>query len=357
MRAAALTPRKREMTVAQTLSAYGAALTSVALRAAVIHHAKRAVLDWHAAAIAGAAEPPARILERALADDLDRGARPLPLGPAAHTLEVDDIYRPAISHPGAPTIAAALAQAQAIGASGLAFLRAVVAGYEISTRIGSSLGRAHYRFWHSTGTVGSFGAAAPAATLLQLDPARYTHALCTCATMASGLQQAFRTDSMSKPLHAGHAAQVGLLAAAAAAAGFTGAPDVIDGPAGLGRAMRHPASTARRFAQQPCADRPPEGAHTAAEGEGTPVSEDPDWHASMATLGREFHITDMTFKNRACCGHAFAPIDGAQALQAQMRISADDIHRIHIGTYAAALDVAGNPDPKTAPEARFSVPF
>src|SRR6218665_3714871 len=67
--------------------------------------------------------------------------------------------------------------------------------------------------------------------------------------------------------------------------------------------------------------------------------------------------TAMTFKNHACCGHAFAPIDGAQALQAQMRISADDIHRIHIGTYAAALDVAGNPDPKTAPEARFSVPF
>src|SRR6218665_2902600 len=370
MRAAALTPRKREMTVAQTLSAYGAALTSVALPAAVIHHAKRAVLDWHAAAIAGPAEPPARILERALADDLERGASRLVLGraatpraaalingTAAHTLEVDDIYRHAISHPGAPTIAAALAQAQAIGASGLAFLRAVVAGYEISTRIGSSLGRAHYRFWPSTGTVGSFGAAAAAATLLQLDSARYTHALCTCATMASGLQQAFRTDSMSKPLHAGHAAQVGLLAAAAAAAGFTGAPDVIDGPAGLGRAMRHPVSTARRFAKQPCADRPPEGAHTAAEGEGTPVSEDPDWHASMATLGREFHITDMTFKNHACCGHAFAPIDGAQALQAQMRISADDIHRIHIGTYAAALDVAGNPDPKTAPEARFSVPF
>ncbi|MCW5231216.1 MmgE/PrpD family protein [Verminephrobacter eiseniae] len=358
------------MTVAQTLSAYGAALTSVALPAAVIHHAKRAVLDWHAAAIAGAAEPPARILERALADDLDRGASRLVLGraatpraaalingTAAHTLEVDDIYRHAIYHPGAPTIAAALAQAQAIDASGLAFLRAVVAGYEISTRIGSSLGRAHYRFWHSTGTVGSFGAAAAAATLLQLDPARYTHALCTCATMASGLQQAFRTDSMSKPLHAGHAAQVGLLAAAAAAAGFTGAPDVIDGPAGLGRAMRHPASTPRRLAKQPCAEQPPEGARTAAEGEGIPVSEDPDWHASMATLGREFHITDMTFKNHACCGHAFAPIDGAQALQAQMRISADDIHRIHIGTYAAALDVAGNPDPKTAPEARFSVPF
>src|SRR6218665_3750273 len=102
MRAAALTPRKREMTVAQTLSAYGAALTSVALPAAVIHHAKRAVLDWHAAAIAGAAAPRAAALIN---------------GTAAHTLEVDDIYRHAIYHPGAPTIAAALAQAQAIGAS------------------------------------------------------------------------------------------------------------------------------------------------------------------------------------------------------------------------------------------------
>jgi 2-methylcitrate dehydratase PrpD len=324
------------MTVAQTLAIYGSTLHKTTLSPEVIHHAKRAVLDWYAALIPGAVEPPARLLERALASDLDHGPSRLALarpatprtaalinGTAAHTVEVDDIYRHAIYHPGAPTIAAALAQAQAMDASGLDFLKGVVAGYEISTRIGAGLGRSHYRFWHNTGTVAPLGAAAPIPTLLRLDPNRYAHALCTGATMASGLQQAFRMDSMSKPLHAGHAAEAGLLAALAAAAGFTGSLDVIDGDAGMGVAM----------------------------------SDGPDWSTTVATLGQRFHITDMTFKNHACCGHTFAPIDGALALQKEMQVGADDIALMHIGTYAPALDVAGNFNPTTAPEARFSVPY
>jgi 2-methylcitrate dehydratase PrpD len=324
------------MTVAQTLANYGATLHNAALPADVVHHAKRAVLDWYAALIPGAVEPPARMLEQALSGDLDHGPSRLALGrmatprtaalingTAAHTVEFDDIYRHAIYHPGAPTIAAALAQAQAMNASGLDFLKGVVAGYEVSTRIGASLGRAHYRFWHNTGTVGTFGAAAAAATLLKLSPLSYVHALCTSATMASGLQQAFRMDSMSKPLHAGHAAEAGLLAALAASVGFTGSLDVIDGEAGMGMAM----------------------------------SNGPDWSDTVATLGQAFHITDMTFKNHACCGHTFAPIDGALALQHTMQVSAEDIAQLHIGTYAPALDVAGNFHPSTAAEARFSVPF
>lgn len=324
------------MTVAQTLANYGATLHSAKLPEDVVHHAKRAVLDWYAALIPGAVEQPARMLEQALSGDLDHGASRLALGrlaaprtaalingTAAHTVEVDDIYRHAIYHPGAPTIAAALAQAQAMNASGLEFLKSVVAGYEVSTRIGASLGRAHYRFWHNTGTVGTFGAAAAAATLLRLEPVSYAHALCTGATMASGLQQAFRMDSMSKPLHAGHAAEAGLLAALAASAGFTGSLDVLDGDAGMGVAM--------------------------ANG--------PDWSAAVATLGQQFHITDMTFKNHACCGHTFAPIDGALFLQETLKLRAVDIAQVHIGTYAPALDVAGNFHPTTAAEARFSVPY
>src|SRR3989337_2905257 len=118
----------------------------------VLHHAKRAVIDWTAAALAGAAVPPAAALEAALAEELDRGAARLVLGrsasvraaalingTAAHTAEVDDIFRDGIYHPGAPTIAAALALAQARGVSGEAFLRAVIVGSEISTRIGAAM--------------------------------------------------------------------------------------------------------------------------------------------------------------------------------------------------------------------------
>ena len=83
----------------------------------MLHHAKRAVIDWYAALLPGAVVPPATALERALAEELDRGEARLALGrratvraaalingSAAHTVEVDDIFRDGIYHPGAPTI-------------------------------------------------------------------------------------------------------------------------------------------------------------------------------------------------------------------------------------------------------------
>src|SRR5512143_2808255 len=188
----------------------------------VLHHAKRAVIDWYAALLPGAIVAPAVLLEKGLAEELDHGAARLALGrkasvraaalingSAAHTVEVDDIFRDGIYHPGAPTISAALALAQASGASGEQFLRAVIVGYEISTRIGAAMGRAHYKYWHNTGTIGAFGACAASAELLGLDAGRFAHALATVTTFSAGLQQAFRMDSMSKPLHAGRAAEAG----------------------------------------------------------------------------------------------------------------------------------------------------
>ena len=302
----------------------------------VLHHAKRAVIDLYAAMLSGAVAAPATLLEKALAEELDHGEARLALGrkatmraaalingAAAHITEVDDIYRDGIYHPGAPTIPAALALAQARAASGGQFLRAVVVGYEISTRIGAAMGRAHYKYWHNTGTIGCFGACAAAAELLGLDAARYAHALATVTTFSAGLQQAFRLDSMSKPLHAGRAAEAGLTAALAAREGVTGSLDVIEGDAGYGVAM----------------------------GDG------PDWDQALATLGREFHITRMTVKNHTCCGHTFAAIDGALALKAKMGLAAKDIQRVSVGTYKAALDVAGYEEPRTAAEGRFSLKY
>src|SRR5690606_8227527 len=156
---------------------------------------------------------------------------------ASHAAEVDDIYKYAIYHPGAPTISAALALAQHLKANGDDFLRAVIAGYEVSTRIGQALGRDHYKYWHNTGTVGVFGSAAAAAVLLKLKPNEFAHALATAATFAAGLQQAFKMDSMSKPLHSGRAADAGLLAAMGAAKGITGSLDILEGEFGMGRAM------------------------------------------------------------------------------------------------------------------------
>jgi len=286
----------------------------------VLHHARRAVIDWHAALLPGAIVPPATLLKKAFAEEFERGyPRTLALinGTAAHTVEVDDIFRDGIYHPGAPTIAAAFALDRENP------LRAVIVGYEISTRIGAAMGRAHYRYWHNTGTIGCFGGCAAAAEVLRLPKNQFAHALATVATFAAGLQQAFRMDSMSKPLHAGHAAEAGVTAALGAREGVIGSLDVMEGEAGFGRAM----------------------------GDG------PDWDKALATLGRDFHITRMTFKNHACCGHTFAAIDGALALKARMGVAAEDIQKVEIGTYRAGVEVAHYEQPATPAEGRFSLKY
>ena len=324
------------MHTTQIFSRYAAEFRQRPLPGEVLHHAKRAVIDWYASLFPGLATAPVKLLEETLAEDLDRGnarlasgrpatarAAALLNGTAAHAAEIDDSYRDAMYHPGAATIAAALAAGHERNATGLQFLRGVVLGYEVSTRIGVVMGRPHYKFWHSTGTVGTFGAAAAAAGLLELDESAFAHALATAATFAAGLQQAFRMDSMSKPLHAGRAAEAGLLAAQLARRGLTGSLDVLDGEAGLGQAM----------------------------------STGPDWSQVGATLGSDFHITRLTFKNHIGCGHTFAAIDGALELQRLYGLQASEIERVHIATYKPALDIACYERPTTANEARFSLTY
>ena len=324
------------MHATEVFARYAADFKRQELPVEVAHHARRAVIDWYASLFPGLAAAPVAQLEATLADDLDHGraflaqgrsatarAAALINGTAAHAAEVDDSFRDAMYHPGAATIAAALAAAQDLGANGMQFLRGVVLGYEVSTRIGVVMGRPHYKFWHSTGTMGTFGAAAAAAGLMDLDEATFAHALATSATFAAGLQQAFRMDSMSKPLHAGRAAEAGVLAAQLASRGVTGSLDVLDGDAGLGQAM----------------------------------SDGPNWSEVGATLGNDFHITRLTFKNHIGCGHTFAAIDGALALKERHALDASDIQRVHVSTYRPALDIAGHVQPTTANEARFSLTY
>jgi 2-methylcitrate dehydratase PrpD len=305
-----------------------------ALPDAVGHAAVRAIVDWFGATLAGAAMPPARILTAALADETGparivggtASVRPrtaaLVNGTAAHTAELDDIYRQGIYHPGAPTVAAALAVAEDRDASGADLVRAVTVGYEISDRIAAAVNPTHYRYWHTTGTIGTLGAAAAVADLLDLDEDQFAHALATATTMAAGLQQAFRSDAMSKPLHSGHAAEAGTLAALAAAHGFTGALDVLEGEAGFAAAMAG-------------------GADLSAVHDG---------------LGTDYLITQTTAKNHSCCGHTFAAVDAAIELRGR-GVRADEVAEIEIATYGTALKVAGNPDPATEFEAKFSLPY
>ncbi len=304
----------------------------------VAHHARRALIDWFAALLPGCSRPPATLLAAALAPERGPGrsicyvdGKPGPLRHAAllnatasHTVEFDDIFRDAGYHPGCPTIPPALAAVQQQGGGMDMLLRAMTAGYEVSCRIGMAVQPSHYKNWHTTGTVGTFGAAAATALVLGCDAGRMAHAIATAATFAGGLQQAFLSDGMSKPLHPGHAAEAGALAAIGAAAGVTGALDVLHGPKGFAAA----------------------------------TSEDTGkWEAALADLDRRICITEMTFKNHGCCGHIFAALDAVDDLRRQHGFGADDVAAIHVGGYGPTKTVCDRPEARTEQECRFSTQY
>ncbi|MDV9172930.1 MmgE/PrpD family protein, partial [Streptomyces sp. W16] len=176
------------MTVVEQLADFAVARRATPLAEDVRHAAVRATVDWVSATVPGSCTRAARALTEALdpgpgrsrlipsgqATDVRTAA--LLNGTAAHAAELDDIYRDAFYHPGAPTIAAAFAVADQLDSSGEDFLRAVTIGYEIGARIALAVGPAHYRHWHTTGTVGTFGSAAAAAELLRLDAGRFAGA-------------------------------------------------------------------------------------------------------------------------------------------------------------------------------------
>lgn len=318
------------MTTIEAFADFACALDApTAARAA----ARRCLLDWMGAAIAGSGEMPATGLRRAL--PLKGAARLIPEGTAdprtaalingtaSHIVEVDDIYRSGLYHPGVVVIPAALALADAEGASGARLINAIIAGYEVSNRIARAVNPAHYQHWHTTATVGHFGAAIAGAVALGLNPDKAAHAMANAATMAAGLRHAFSSDAMSKPLHAGRAAEAGVLTALMAREGITGVVDILEGERGFGIAM----------------------------------SQQVDWAGAVATLGQEWTIVETTPKAHACCGHNFATLDAIAHLIGEHQIAPEDIIEIEVRTYKAAVEICGQPTPASAAEGRFSLPY
>jgi 2-methylcitrate dehydratase PrpD len=328
-------------TLLQSYGDYVASQSQQALSELVEHHAKRALLDWTGALIAGSDLPTADLLRDAYRDELEPATSsascsvagtPLKAklraaaflnGTLSHLAEYDDIYRDGAYHPASPTISPAFSLSEARGLGRDALLKAIVAGYEVSTRIAAAVQPSHYQYFHTTGTAGVFGAAAACAALVQANTDVACHAMATAGTFASGLQQAFRSDAMTKPMHGGHAAEVGLSAALAAAAGMTGTADLLEGEAGFGAAM----------------------------------SDGARWNTALDGLGVDFNITRMTFKNHGCCGHTFPAIDGAAALQALHNITPESIKAIRIGAYKAGVEVCAYRHPQSAFEAKFSLSY
>jgi 2-methylcitrate dehydratase PrpD len=298
----------------------------------IVEDARRAVLDWLGSALAGALEPPARMAQRVArglgASDeatmfaAGRGsaaAAALANGVASHILELDDVHKGSTLHAAAAVIPAALAVAEREHASGRAFLLAVVLGYEAALRVGEAVNPSHYRFWHPTGTAGTFGAAAAAGSLVGLGAEAMQHALGSAGTQAAGLWEFNADGAMSKHLHPGKAAMNGVLSADLARAGFTGASRILEGERGFFAAMSTGA-----------------GASRIADG-----------------LGERWKIAENCYKLHSCCGHTHTAVDCALALAP----AANEIEAVGIETYGPGYEIVRNPRPATPYQAKFSIAY
>lgn len=226
------------------------------LPAEALRIGKRCVLDGLAVILAGSQQQCTQIVRNfslknsQAAESTAFGKEPVKLpamfaalvnGTAGHAMDWDDTQLSTtadrifglLTHPTVPPLVAALAVAETGDAvSGKAFMNAFLTGFEVECKIAEAIFPEHYaKGFHTSGTIGTLGAAVAAAKLLALDAARLRHMLGITASMASGIRANFGT--MTKPLHVGRAAQNGVSAALLAQAGFEADPNALDGPWGF----------------------------------------------------------------------------------------------------------------------------
>jgi len=241
-------------------------------------------------------------------------------GAAAHALDYDDVNMAMPGHPSVAILPALLALAELRRSSGHAVATAFVAGYETTCRIGAALQPGHYNLgFHSTGTIGSFGAAAACARLLGLDAETTAIALGIAGTQAAGLKSQFGT--MCKPFHAGKAAQCGLLAARLAARGFSSRTDIVE-----------------------CV-------------QGFALTHGPDFAPAAALAEPEggLHLFANLFKYHAACYLTHAPIECARRLREDHRLEPDAIAGITLRLDASCERVCNIPAPNDGLQSKFSL--
>jgi 2-methylcitrate dehydratase PrpD len=308
----------------------------------VVARAKRHLLDTIAAGLAGArtdvVDATAGAMRRALegatgsavlwgrGESLPAPQAALVNGTAAHARELDDFG--GCGHSGAVVVPAVAAIADREGIGGAATLVALVAGYDAAGRVTEGAGgyRPHNnRGWHSTGTCGSFGAAAGAAKVLGLDAERYTSALGIAGTFTGGIWAYLVDGAMTKRFHPGKAAENGLSAALLAEAGMTGPRFVLEAEWG-------------GFFSTYC-------------------GEDAKPEAITAGLGRDFKILGSGIKPYACCRGIHAPLDELFHLMAAHGFGADAIAAMVVHGSAQTRRQLGGRRIESVLDAQFSIPY
>lgn len=151
-------------------------------------------------------------------------------GVASHGLELDDVENASSLHPGVVVFPATLALAEQLNSDVEDFYAAVVAGYEVTLRVGAALNpaAAYERGFHPTAICGALGATAASARLLKLSPEQTTMALGIAGSMAAGSMAYLDDGAWTKRLHPGWSSHAGIVAARLAHAGFVGPMNILE---------------------------------------------------------------------------------------------------------------------------------
>jgi 2-methylcitrate dehydratase PrpD len=306
--------------------------------------ARAHILDALGLALAGAAAPGSRIIQDYVAGLGCAGASrvfgtalataprfaALANGAAIHAHDYDDTCPQHLAdrngglHATGPVLSAALATAEPAGRSGRDVLGAFHVGVEIGCRISHSIANRHCAGgYHPTGTINVFGAAAAVARLLGADRATMRTALGLAASHSGGIRENFGT--MTKPYHAGHAAEGGTVSAELAARGFTAAENALEAPRGF-------------FA--------------AAGGGFDPVQ-------VMDRLGGPWAFEDpgVWIKPHPSGALNHPAMTLLRTWMREQGVTADRVARVRLRTNANVVNTLLHNRPKTWLEAKFSLPF
>jgi 2-methylcitrate dehydratase PrpD len=331
--------------ITRTLVFYSHALNSKDLGSEVVERTKYLLLDYLGVAIAGSLTESSQPIYRMLARSASPGpctvigtashALPeyaaLANGAAAHSVELDDTHQAGSIHPGVVMFSTAIALSEIHPEIDSAqFVTAVVAGYEVATRLGMALQpKSHYELgFHPTSTCGVFGAAVTAAKLLRLNEEQMLSAVGIAGSMAAGSLEFLADGTWTKRLHPGLAAQNGILAANLAVEGFQGPSTILEGRDGFLWAYSRKSK--------------PEL-----------VTQD---------LGQDFEILRTSIKPHACCRYMQAPIDGLIELATAHDIHPEQVARVEVAVLEAGWPLVCEPrkrkySPSNVVDAQFSMPY
>jgi len=303
-----------------------------------VETAKLAILDMLGAALAGTEEPAVAILtdyvksmsakeEATVIAGNFKTSMPLAAlinGTSGHALDYDDASYSTLGHPTVALLPAVMAIGEKNRLSGKAVLAAYVLGFEVMAKIAFGLGFDVYQNgWHCTSTIGVMGAAAAGARLLKLSPGEVQTALGLAGSLSGGLRQNFGT--MTKPLHAGVAAQNGVMSALLASKGFTSDKNILEAPMGYAKIY-------------------------SPKGDPTRMSK---------ALGNPFDIitNGLSFKPYPSCRFTHHLIDAVLHLVNQHDIDAGDVMAADCRISPVVTQVLIHHQPQTALEGKFSLEY